>query len=348
MNNYFCVLPFFSYEIENSSQKNIHCCRLAPGTDIESVRTSILNGERNTACTACWNLEDQGLTSERILHNQAYDYHADHDIELVEQAVHRGEFSHKIIKIATSNLCNGTCVTCGPTHSTAWAQLRGQRIHYQKQTVPPDIDLSSIAMLSFVGGEPLLESANFDLLEKLLALGNDQCFVSITTNGSVELTEYKKDILSRFKNLNICLSIDGVGPVFEYLRYPLKWSDLEQNLEFFKTHARWVSVSAMISNLNISYYDELVDFFEQHQLKYLCKQITDPDCFSPGNLPKTAKTVIASASRRTAEVESFLNMGTYTPTKFEQCWNNIEFQDRLKKISIADFLLKFTPYRNLR
>jgi hypothetical protein len=31
---------------------------------------------------------------------------------------------------------------------------------------------------------------------------------------------------------NFCVSIDGTGPVFEYLRYPLDWALLESNLKF--------------------------------------------------------------------------------------------------------------------
>mgnify|MGYP003704344847 CR=1 FL=1 len=64
-------------------------------------------------------------------------------------------------------------------------------------------------------------------------------------------------IISNFKNLNICVSIDGTGSVFEYLRYPLKWNKLTENLKKFKAITPMVSVSAMISNLNIFFIEYL-------------------------------------------------------------------------------------------
>ena len=38
MNQYFCVLPFFSLETGFESSRNIYCCRLQPGTAIENVQ----------------------------------------------------------------------------------------------------------------------------------------------------------------------------------------------------------------------------------------------------------------------------------------------------------------------
>jgi MoaA/NifB/PqqE/SkfB family radical SAM enzyme len=55
-------------------------------------------------------------------------------------------------------------------------------------------------MLSLLGGEPLYEKKNFDLLEYILDLGNNDMFISIVTNGSVVLTDRQKRIFSKFKN----------------------------------------------------------------------------------------------------------------------------------------------------
>lgn len=111
MNNYFCVLPFFSYEISQINSKNIYCCRLKPGTDIKQVQQSILNQQRAPECSTCWKLEDHGNPSERQIHNSAFDYYADRDLELIEQDARAGQYQTKIVKLHTSNLCNGTCVT---------------------------------------------------------------------------------------------------------------------------------------------------------------------------------------------------------------------------------------------
>jgi len=339
--NSFCVLPFFGVEIAQNSPNNIYCCRLAPGTDIEDVRNSIRKGQRSSACSTCWKLEDQGLDSERLMHNRAFDFYADRNIQDVETAAIAGEFSSQIIKLSTSNLCNSTCVTCNSTSSSAWAALENKKIQYQliPNSCLDTIEWQDIVQLSFVGGEPLLEKKNFDILSHLINLNNTDCFISIVTNGSTAIAHKQLEILSNFPNLNICVSIDGVGRSFEYLRYPLKWSNLTANLALFKTLAKHVSVSCMISNLNIFYYTEIVDFFKTENIDYLCKQIVDPNYFAPGNLPPVVKEkVLSNNSKYYNEVKTFLSSGAYSEELFAKTKEEIKRQDLLKDINVANYL----------
>ena len=341
MNNYFCVLPFFSYENDQQSNKNVFCCRLHPFTDINSVRQSMRNKHRSHECSACWKLEDAGLTSERQLHNSALDFYLDKDLESIEQDAFNNEYETKIVKLATSNLCNGTCVTCGSHSSSAWAALESKHIQYKiiPQETIKNIDIEKIVQLSFVGGEPLLEKQNFKILEQLIEVDNTNCFVSIVTNGSVALTDHQLGILKHFPNLNICLSIDGVGPVFEYIRYPLSWQQLFENVCQFKSFAKYVSVSSMISNLNVFYYDQIVDFFIKQDLEYLCKQINNPSIFAPGNLPDDVKDQILLLNPKYQEqLKGFLNCSTFSRDKFDLFKIEIMRQDKLKGINIQAFM----------
>lgn len=346
MNKYFCVLPFYSVEIAHNIPNNIYCCRLPTGTDITQVQKSILNHQRSPACHACWKLEDYGLTSERQLHNSAFDFYLDRDLERIEQDVHDQNNQPQIIKLGTSNLCNGTCVTCSSDASSAWAALESKPINYNRisQAEIDKINWADIRQLSFVGGEPLLEKLNFEILQRLIDLRNTGCFVSIVTNGSCALTAGQFQILSQFSNLNICLSIDGVAARFEYMRYPLSWALLCENLERFKQITSNISVSAMISNVNVYYYTELMEFFKQHNLNYLCKQVEQPRHFSPGNLPdKFKQQVLDNNPLYRDQVHSFLNMGVYSNGLFKKCCEEIQRQDTLKNINISDFMpINFT------
>lgn len=341
MNDYFCVLPFYGVEIGHDNAQNIYCCRLQPSTDIEEVRQSILAQQRPSACSTCWKLEDQALTSERQVHNRTFDFYLDRDLEKIEQDVIDGNYSSKIVKLSTSNLCNSTCVTCNSVASSAWASLERKKINYDKlqHSEIEKIDWQHITQLSFVGGEPLLEKLNFEVLNRLIESRNTDCFISIVTNGSCELSSAQFETLSQFRNLNICLSIDGVGPRFEYMRYPLKWDLLCQNLEKFKSITSNISVSAMISNVNIFYYSELIEFLHEHKLNYLCKQVEFPRYFSPAQLPDNYKQLVLDHNPHYRDqVQSFLNMGTYNKTLFSLCCREIGRQDQLKNISIADYL----------
>jgi hypothetical protein len=335
MNQYFCVLPFFSLETGFESSQNIYCCRLQSGTAIENVQNSIRNKQRSSSCSTCWKLEDSGLVSERQIHNRSFDFYADRDLELVEKDALEHGWSPKIIKLHTSNICNGTCVTCGPVCSSAWAKLEQRPIKYKVMDAS-HIDWAGVVQLSFVGGEPFLEKQNFDILEKLSSQNNTSCFISIVTNGSIKLNPSQLNTLSKFKNLNLCLSIDGIGRKFDYIRWPLKWEQLLENLEQYKKIARHISVSCMISNLNIYWFDEIIDFFTTNNLNYICKQIESPHCFASGNLPEDfKKMVIENNPNHANEVKTFLS---YQFSSMEKFWEEIDRQDKLKGISIQDYL----------
>ena len=341
MNNYFCVLPFYGVEIAHNSPNNIYCCRLPAGTKIKNVQQSIIDQQKSPACNTCWRLEDRGLTSERQLHNRTFDFYLDRDLEKIEQDAIDQLNQPQIIKLSTSNLCNGTCVTCGSDASSAWAALENKPIKYNKISTEEieKINWADIKQLSFVGGEPLLEKLNFEILNRLVESNNTNCFVSIVTNGSCALTASQFQLLGKFPNLNICLSIDGVGKRFEYMRYPLSWDLLCENLEKFKKITNNISVSVMISNVNVFYYSELIEFFNQHNLNYLCKQVELPRYFSPGNLPDEFKQqVLDNNPKYLDQVKSFLHMGIHNSVLFKKCCEEIQRQDTLKNINISNYM----------
>lgn len=341
MNNYFCVLPFYAFEVGTLTDSNIYCCRLRPNTKIENVRTNILNQVRSHECESCWKLEDAGFDSERQVHNRTFDWLLDTDLEIIEKQVRQGNYSTQIVKLATSNLCNGQCVICSPEASSAWSTLKPNSKIYQliPKKLLIDIDWNNVVYLMFLGGEPLLEKKNFEILQKLIDLGNTKCLISFTTNGSVELTQDQKNILAQFKNLNFCLSIDGINKNFEYLRFPLKWDTLMSNLSFFREISKNISVSYTLTNIGIYYYSETVNFFKENNLPYTCKPVQQPDYFAPSNLPNAIKNLILSRNQEyETELEFLLNQELFDISKFNLFLTELLQQDNLKKISIKDYV----------
>jgi hypothetical protein len=87
----------------------------------------------------------------------------------------------------------------------------------------------------------------------------------------------------------------------------------------------------------------LIDFFESNQLKYLCKQIVDPEYFAPGNLPEQFKQQVLKNNRKYHnEVSAFLSYGE---EMFEKFWEEIDRQDQLKGIDIKDYLPELAATR---
>ena len=98
----------------------------------------------------------------------------------------------------------------------------------------------------------------------------------------------------------------------------------------------------MISNVNVLYYTELVDFFKEQNINYMCKQITSPSIFAPGNLPATVKKHVLNRNKKyTSDVTSFLNCGQYTESSWKSFLNELARQDSIKKINQASYVPEF-------
>ena len=332
MNNYFCVLPFFGHEYTPPGFTT-PCCLLPKDTNIKQLQTEMLARQRPSACQKCWKLEDQGLISNRQIKNSTFDLYKNRDLNYIEDDCRKGKFNSQIIQLYTSNLCNSTCITCGPQASTAWATLKKVKtFEIIDQTMLDSLVYEDVVILTFVGGEPFYENRNFEILQKLVDVGNTDCYISFVTNGSTDISDKQINILKQFKNLNICLSIDGIGPVFEYLRYPLSWDKLLENIKLYRELGIYLSVSYTISNLNVLYYEETVSWFDSENLVYNCNPINYPDYFAPAVLPQSVKD-------QYPQLSAFFT-GTSNEELLEKFYAEIAAQDELKKIKLEDYLPK--------
>jgi sulfatase maturation enzyme AslB (radical SAM superfamily) len=194
-----------------------------------------------------------------------------------------------------------------------------------------------------LAGEPLLEPITFEILEKLLESDNTECFVSITTNGSIILNTQKLDMLKKFKKLNINVSVDGLGPVFEYLRYPLNWKEVVENIAVFRTIADTVSVSYTISNLNVLYHRETTKWFHDQNLDYILNPVINPSYFRPGALIDSVKQNILDTQGTTKDLDFLLNTNNSPKDEldFHRMLTEVKLQDSWKNINIKDYLPEF-------
>lgn len=335
MSNTFCVMPFYGAEYHQTGYTS-PCC-LMTDHNINEVRAAMLDGGKPSSCSACWKLEEKGIKSDRQIKNESYDFYADIDIRQVFDNCKNGEFSPQIVKLYTSNLCNSACVTCGPGFSTYWQSIKGMpiQLNAMNNSVLDDIDFSNIKMLSILGGEPLYDKNIFYILQRLLDNNNTDCFISFVTNGNVKLTKQQISLLSSFKNLDICVSIDGIGAVYEYMRYPLKWADLEDNIKQFRQFSRYVSVSYTLSNVNVLYYEETVAWFRENNLPFNHNLVTTPKYFNINALPEAIKKQYSS-------VITFFGPHTeQDDILFRTAVDEIAKQDKLKNTSAAASISKF-------
>ena len=156
-----------------------------------------------------------------------------------------------------SNICNLACLHCHPGFSSRWfsdykkaiaiaetltpekkeralmfrsiRQQTDDSITTTTRSHPPNpelvlenlkqIDLTNIRTINFKGGEPCLNSETVAVLKHIDQqglLGN--ITVYITTNGTY-ITDEILSLLSKSKHVEFLISVDGIGELFNYIRY---------------------------------------------------------------------------------------------------------------------------------
>jgi sulfatase maturation enzyme AslB (radical SAM superfamily) len=341
----FCVMPFYGWQTDIKSS----CCLLPKNHDIEKIRSDMLNTHRPEECWKCWKNEDAEIKSDRQIKNETLALLEDVTIQSLLDDCNQGQYGISMLKISTNNTCNATCTTCDSDSSSSWGTLeRKNNIKPAKswkiklQDFPYQLDHSQLQVAAFHGGEPFLSSTNFDLLEQILDHDNDNCFVSFVTNGSFDLTKQQKYILSKFKKVSFCFSIDGIGSVFEYLRYPLSWTKILDNIKWARDNNIDVSVSYTLSNLNLWYHAQTTAWFQEQGINFLLGAVEYPAHFQPSALPESIKDRIIARDPGVAKL-----LGKHTDQddrNYQQFLFEIQKQDSWKEISIKDYLPEFAQH----
>ena len=164
--------------------------------------------------------------------------------------------------------CNAACVICGPESSSTWSKQMSNNkiIHIQANSdyqqyldkIVSGLDLTQLKRIKFFGGEPLLTNTHLQLLEKIPY--PEQCEIWYTTNASILPNQTVLDMWKQFKLVFVEASIDGVEQQFEYIRWPLPWSKIKNNLLELKDIAPvnvLFRINHTLNPFNIYYYDRL-------------------------------------------------------------------------------------------
>jgi len=217
-------------------------------------RLNAINSYESNTCDNCNFQED--ATLRKTFRNHSFDWVPD-DAEL-------GDASY--LEIQVDNTCNGGCIICGPWFSSYWqSELKQFSI---KPTADPidkilsHIDIQKTRKILFLGGEPFLSDVDLRILP--LIKQPERVSLKYTTNGSIYPSQAHIDQWSRFESVLINLSLDGIGSRFDYIRYPLKWQQVEKNvfrmLDKLPNNIQFTS-NHTVNILNLYYHDEFEDWY---------------------------------------------------------------------------------------
>ena len=383
----FCVLPWIS--LEASPIGTVRPCCLADNeivddsgnkfelltasfNDVQAsqhmrrLREDFLAGKRPQTCRKCWNEERAGRTSKRM-----------HTLDRLKHVLPEQEWTADakplmFLDLKLGNICNLKCRICGSWSSSQYATEELNDMHPdkdKKSTYPyqmlragnwprenqqfwSEIDsvLDQIRYIEFTGGEPFLIKEHFNMLQGIVDRGiAGEVEIHYNTNGTV-YPEEAIEIWRHFKTVEIAISVDDIGPRFEYQRSNAVWSEVTNNVERFKAlraeHPNiQLHVCCTVNVFNVLYLQEVAWWIKHTGFNFVYwNMMHDAWYFSIATLPDTAKVKIAEylrscvfPSEYQAEIDriiDFMNNGASTDGFMLKM--KIQDLDRKRQQNLAD------------
>ena len=208
------------------------------------------------------------------------------------------------------NVCNSACQTCNETLSTKIGSLLSKKYtKINNSALINTLPVERIVQMDINGGEP---SASPNYLKLLENLPPNVKHLRVNTNGS-RLITVLPDLVKRGIKVTVTVSLDGIGSRHDYVRWPVKWQDVEHNIQTYQNMGlhelnTWTTVSA----LNIGDLKNIFSYVEQNNLKNSWALLENPSVLSvkhsnhltrQADVPDELKHIVASGEDNTVELQ---------------------------------------------
>jgi len=206
------------------------------------------------------------------------------------------------------NKCNMACRMCSSDISSLYDSIWNNKknvpttisddIHYWntiKADITAKVDLYEEFRLVVMGGEGTIQEELYKLTDWLQEENlSKKIILQIGTNGSVFAEDKFMSWCDTFKQVAVAVSVDSTHEDnFLYVRYPVKFEKIHENLQKYKLLAEAKSnfnlhITPTFYINNIAYLEEFLDYFENFEIAGRPVRIYDNTLFRPDDLSLTA------------------------------------------------------------
>ena len=340
----------------------------------QSIRSNLDKGIRDSACSLCWQEEDAGRKSKRQRDNERYL----HELQWQQRTEYVGLAK---FELNLGNNCNIKCRTCHPAISSMWMKEAYdldhknnmsfkqysddmKKYHQQYDEDSPfwnDLanNLETIKQFDFYGGEPFLSKKMWEILKICVDKGYAKDIeLHYNTNGT-SWPKAIEELWPHFKSINLSFSIDGIGEVFEYMRFLASWDEVQANMQkarLYKQTYNNMSISwcTTLSSINIYNLPEVIEEYYKNYADFgiYLNLVHGPIHFNISKLPDNVKTVVieklksipqqySSVQYQLPGIIGFIQNGTYEESVWNQFLNIIKKHDAYRN---QDFFKTFSEY----
>ncbi len=160
------------------------------------------------------------------------------------------------------NICNSACQSCNANLSTKIGSLESRDYpRIDNYHVFKKLPLDRVIELDVNGGEPTASKNYKKVLGELPA---NTKIVRMNTNGSRMIKELE-EVLKKNIMVIVTMSLDGIGKVHDYARWPIKWTEYKKTVNAYQDLQKkyrllqldfWTTVSC----LNIKNLPEIINY----------------------------------------------------------------------------------------
>lgn len=256
---------------------------------MKEIRRNMIAGRETRDCRRCYEQEAQGVQSLRSTAGME---------NYIAHTLPDGTYTRSAdtMQIQMGNICNLKCKMCSQSYShmiglellemgdadpdfllwvkeqgavvNNWTNELGRKEQWFKdpkiKTEMFEHISKNIKQLCVIGGEPTLIPEFYELFEYCDSQGTlgDKSVTVVTnlTNTNPRLTKW----LPKLRQWTIWASVDGIGERTEYIRYPSKWDNILESLEFYRSLLGTngtITLSPAVQLLNIDQLDDIIKWW---------------------------------------------------------------------------------------
>lgn len=295
-NDSFCAMGWTSI-LQDGNDYRFCCEQTSPITtsddfdyetnkDIKYAQQLMLQGLPVPQCENCVKGEQLGRSSMRKLKTR--------EIANLISATSIQEITNSKpvdYDVRIGNQCNAQCRMCCSEDSRLidieYTQLglQPQELGAIPSTSFDLIDLSTAKRVYVAGGEPAISKEFMIFLQKCIDHGRTDIEIRMNTNAFV-IPKRFLELLENFANIEFNISVDGIGELLYYIRYPITWEKLANNIELLKQYGN-ISFGHSIQLYNIVGMYDMFEYFDTHYSDQtsLVGFVDSPGRFWFGNYP---------------------------------------------------------------
>ena len=270
---------------------------------MKNLRKQMLNGEWPEPCKRCLITENMKGVSRREVEIVNYKTKID---EMLDSTKEDGSTSYRVTSAdyRLGNLCNLQCRMCNPRSTKLWIKdwndIKPENERFPQQVIDSyskydwidsedlvrdfEHKAPNLEHIHFAGGEPLLVPQMARILQKCIDSGNAKNIVITYNTNLTVLPKKVLELWKQFKGVKILASVDGIGPLNHYIRFPADWNQIDKNLHFIDEHHEEYNIqecilSVTVQALNIMHISEFYEYL--NQFKFIVKAPNLVNLFHP-------------------------------------------------------------------